>query len=171
MHVYAQEHTSTYIYIYTYIRSCFSSSQNSHTSARKPPLWERVRCPSGPPHLHLMSGREEYTHRCSLVLTESQKETLLRTGCLYKSWFGNGRSIPLKDNTQAAVDSFNAAFSTEQADVVLLFFMPLTIYHDWISSGQMVRIAHLSGYRVNTDIDLNVVDPDYTLSPICTNMN
>ena len=37
-------------------------------------------------------------HRCSVILTEEQWESFIQTGKLKKQWFGNGKSIPVKDS-------------------------------------------------------------------------
>ena len=37
-------------------------------------------------------------HRCSVILTEEQWESFIQTGKLEKKWFGNGKSIPVKDS-------------------------------------------------------------------------
>ena len=37
-------------------------------------------------------------HRCSLALTAEQAEHVLATGTLLRSWFGDGRSVPVKNS-------------------------------------------------------------------------
>ena len=37
-------------------------------------------------------------HRCSVILTEEQWGSFIETGKLKKQWFGNGKSIPVKDS-------------------------------------------------------------------------
>ena len=105
-------------------------------------------------------------HRCSVLLTKTQKEAVLQTSWILKAWFGNGQSVPLKDSVLAAQKSFDKSGSSEPAHVALFFKMPLTTFHEWIDAGTMWRVPHIEGYRVSVDIDLNLVDPQYTLHPI-----
>ena len=58
-------------------------------------------------------------HRCSVILTEEQWESFIQTGKLKKQWFGNGKSIPVKDslnqkNTQKKQKPNNKQTATQQ---------------------------------------------------------
>ena len=48
-------------------------------------------------------------HRFSLARTAEQAEHVLATGILLRSWFGDGRSVLVKNSLETAVEAFVAA--------------------------------------------------------------
>ena len=57
-------------------------------------------------------------HRFSLALTAEQAEHVLATGILLRSWFGDGRSVLVKNSLETAVEVFVAARQEDPARVV-----------------------------------------------------
>ena len=106
-----------------------------------------------------------HVHHCVIALTAEQGEHVQSTHTVLRTWFGNGTSVPVKANPETAVDAFVRAKNTHP-EMVLEFNLPLAIYHDWVHNGYMQVCPWVAGYRVCGDIELNAVDPDFTLQTI-----
>ena len=80
-------------------------------------------------------------------------------------WFGNAKSVPVKDCTQAAVTAFQEANQGALPPHMLTFFLGLTDYHRWIHDGTMVRVKYQSGYRIYCNVPLNDVALEWLIHP------
>ena len=103
-----------------------------------------------------------HLHFCALALTAEQAEHVQTTRTVLKDWFGDGRSVPVKNNLETAVAAFVTANSEDPAKTIL-FYLPLPNYHDWVHKGYMQVCPWVKGYRVKRGIDLLMVDLEYTL--------
>ena len=101
-------------------------------------------------------------HHCALALTPEQAEHVRSRGTLLQAWFGNGWSVPVKNNIQTAVEAFMEA-NKEFPDKALQFRLPLPLYHKWMDEGKMQVCPWVNGYRIKGDIDLTAVDFDFML--------
>ena len=115
-------------------------------------------------HHRSRSPRPE-KHRCSLGITTVQKEEIETTSIVRTEWFGNGKSVPVKDSVDAAIEAAIDA-NGELPDFVLTFFIPLRTFHKWIDDSTMTRVNYLSGYRVKSDLNLSELDPEWKVHPV-----
>ena len=90
-------------------------------------------------------------HRCSIGVTTSEKEEIEATKIIRKDWYGNGKSVPVKDSVDAALQAHVDA-TGEMPDYILTFNIPLGKYHKWTHDGTMIRVEYLSGYRIKSGI-------------------
>ena len=107
------------------------------------------------------------SHRCSIAITDEQKYVIENSEIpmVLMEWFGNAKSVPVKDYSQAAVTAFQEANQNALPPHMLTFYLGLTDYHHWIHDGTMVRVQRLSGYRIYRDVKLNDVDPVWLIHP------
>ena len=104
-------------------------------------------------------------HECSLALTQEQIEQVQKTGKVLREWFGEGHNVPVKNSLFTAVRSF-AAVIQENPLKVVTFRLSLAVFHEWVDAGIMEPCPWVNGYRMKQDIDLNIVDPMYTLRSV-----
>ena len=85
-----------------------------------------------------------------------------------RDWFGNGRSIPVKDSIQDALISFEnkPAKIKGKPFRAVLFHIPLTTYHGWVDNDLMVKTPHVGGYRIFQNIHVKEIDPHFTVHPL-----
>ena len=103
-----------------------------------------------------------HLHFCALALTAEQAEHVQTTRTVLKDWFGDGRSVPVKNNLETAVAAFVTANGEDPAKTIV-FYLPLAIYHDWVHKDYMQVCPWVNGYRIKGDIDLTAVDFDFML--------
>ena len=77
-----------------------------------------------------------HLHFCALALTAEQAEHVQTTRTVLKDWFGDGRSVPVKNDLKTAVDAFMKA-NGEVPAKALQFCLPLLLYHEWVHEGEM----------------------------------
>ena len=79
------------------------------------------------------------------------------------NWFGNGKSILVKDTLEEATRSFGKEPMDDSAYAALFFHIPLTTVHPWVQNCVLERTPHVGGYRIRVDINIKEIDPDFTL--------
>ena len=87
-------------------------------------------------------------------ITKAQKEHIDDTHMVLKEWFGNGKSVPVKDCLDAAIEYYQDA-KGDIPDFVLVFSIPAPWYYKWIDTGIMIRVKRLCGDRIKSDLNLN----------------
>ena len=80
-------------------------------------------------------------------------------------WFGNAECVPVKDSSEAAVIAFQEAHQGLLPAHMLTFYLGLSEFHRLVHDGTMVRVKHLSGYRIYCNVMLNDVDPEWLIHP------
>ena len=78
-------------------------------------------------------------------------------------WFGNGKSVPVKDSCEAANTAFQEANQGDLPRYILTFYLGPADYIGWVHDGTMVRVKHLNGYRIYRDVVLDDVDPEWRI--------
>ena len=111
------------------------------------------------------SPRHIGDHRCIIGITTAQKEQVEATNMVLKEWFGNGQCVPVKDHLDAAVEYYQEA-KGDIPDFLLVFYIPAHFYYMWIDNGSMIRVKHLCGYRIKSDLNLNELDTEWKVHPI-----
>ena len=106
-------------------------------------------------------------HPCWVALTDEQKADIETSGTLPKAWFGDGRSIPVKDTVENAVDAFQKANSGANPNWAVRFKLTFKMYYEWLHNHKMQAAPEkIHGYRINDDIVLSDVDPEWTVHDI-----
>ena len=96
-------------------------------------------------------------HRFAVALTADQVEHVKEKRTLLRTWFGNGKSVPVKNDVKTVVEAFFRA-KKELPAAAILFCLPLLVYRDWLHEGEMLRCDWVGGYRIYRDINLSSVD-------------
>ena len=102
-----------------------------------------------------------------LAITTAQKEHVEaeNSDMVLKEWLGNGHSVPVKDCVATALKYYYEA-KREQPDFVLAFSIPLDVYHNWIDNDTMIRVPYVSGYRIESDLNMNDLDAEWKVHPV-----
>ena len=103
--------------------------------------------------------------RCIVVLTAHQAIDFQFSGVLQRKWFGNGESVPVKKDVETARQFFNDALGDPRGAQALQFRLPLPIFFTWIDEDKMRHCPRVKGYRIRDDIEVPVVDSEFTLEP------
>ena len=101
-------------------------------------------------------------HEFSLALTQEQSREVQKTRKVLREWFGQGHFVPVKNSLETATRSF-AAVKQENPLKVLTFRLSFAMFHEWVNTGIMEACLWVHGYRINQDIELNMVDRKYAL--------
>ena len=101
-------------------------------------------------------------HECWIAISLEQKENIESTGKLTKASFGNGWCVPVKNTVEDALQAFVLVSNGTPPECVVRFKIPLDKYYEWMHNRSMqIAAPHLNGYRINQDIVLFEVDPNW----------
>ena len=106
-------------------------------------------------------------HQCWVALTDEQTADIETRGTLLKAWFGNGRSIPVKDTVDYAVDAFQKANSGANPNWAVSFKLTFKMYCEWLRNHKMQAAPEwIHGYRIKDDVALSDLDPEWTFHDV-----
>ena len=101
------------------------------------------------------SPRKMQSLRLHIAVDDATKNDISDNQKVSTQWFGDGRSIALKDNVEAAVHAFQEYWETDP-EWILSVEIAADEFVKWTHANVLKRTAHVHGYRLSQDLDLTM---------------
>ena len=139
------------------------------TSAQDLVIWKKTFLLASVSQMGTRSRSRSKDHfgsvRLHIAFSDARKEEIIEGNVVRQAWFGDGRSIVLKDTADEAVRSFYESFGAD-AEWVLSITIAAGTYTEWSHTGVLRRAAHVYGYRLHKNLDLRSPEVQCSLHPL-----